>query len=209
MATPRDFHKQDQTGWVKAARLFSDIVSPPVLFAVLGLAFGLKEMPNWLGFAWAAFYGLMISLGPILLVLYLLRMGYIKELHMSHTHERHIPYATAVVLAMVAALVLAWADGPSLLRDLAWLNALNLAALGLINTRYLISIHANAVMATFWLAGLVFSWWVALLAVLPLLVGVVVVRLYLKRHTADQIATGLLLGSFTVWLTTAVFHFFA
>lgn len=204
MSLPRDFHRQDQTGWVKAARIFSDVVSPPVLFAVLGLAIGLKEMPNWLGFAWAAFYGLLVSLAPILLVLYLLRVGYIKELHMSHTSERHLPYATAVVMAVVAAIGLGLGGGPVLLRWLAWLNAINLTALGLINLRYLISIHANAVMATFWLTGLLFNWWAALILVLPLLVGVCFVRLYLKRHTLAQILAGLLLGTVSVWLITAV-----
>ncbi|MBX3057239.1 MAG: hypothetical protein KF770_12280 [Anaerolineae bacterium] len=206
--TPRDFHKDDHTGRVKAARLFSNIVSPPVMFAVIGLAFALTEEPNLTGFAWAVFYGLLVSLAPILVVLYLLRTGRIKELHMSDTGERHIPYITAVASALLAFLVISWLHGPELLRCLALLNTINLTALGLINTRYLISIHATGIMATFLLTGIVYSWALAWVVVFPLLVGVCYVRLYLKRHTWTQVIAGLLLGLVTVWLMRAVFGCF-
>lgn len=206
--TPRDFHKDDHTGRVKAARLFSNIVSPPVMFAVMGLAFALTEEPNLTGLAWAVFYGLLVSLAPILVVLYLLRAGRIQELHMSNTGERHIPYITAVASALLAFLIITWLDGPELLRCLALLNTINLTALGLINTRYLISIHATGIMATFLLTGIVYSWTLAWVVVFPLLVGVCYVRLYLKRHTWTQVIAGLLLGLVTVWLMQTIFGCF-
>lgn len=208
MSTPRDFHKDDHTGRIKAARLYSNIVSPPVMFAVVGLAFALSEEPNLTGLAWAVFYGLMVSLAPILVVLYLLRTGRIKELHMSDTSERHIPYITAVASAFIAYTVMTLLNGPELLRCLALLNTINLVALGLINSRYLISIHATGIMASFLLVGLVFSWTLAWLVVFPLLLGVCYVRLYLKRHTVAQIAAGLLLGLCTVWLMQTLFDCF-
>jgi len=208
MSTPRDFHKDDHTGRIKAARLFSNIVSPPIMFALVGLAFALKEDPTLTGLAWAVFYGLMVSLAPILVVLYLLHTGRIKELHMSDTGERHIPYITAVASAFIAFAIMTLLDGPELLRCLALLNTINLAALGLINIRYLISIHATGIMATFLLTGLVFSWTLALVLVFPLLVAVCFVRLYLKRHTVVQILAGLILGLCTVWLMQVVFGCF-
>lgn len=206
--TPRDFHKETHTGRIKAARLFSNIVSPPVMFAAVGLAFALYEMPGITGFLWALIYGLLVSLAPILVVLFLLRTGHIQELHMSNTAERHIPYVTAVVSAFLAFIVITLMDGPELLRCLALLNTINLAALGLINTRWLISIHATGMMATFLLVGLVFSWLWAWLLMFPLLVGVCYVRLYLKRHTVAQVGAGLLLGLTTVWIMQVVFGCF-
>ena len=194
MSAPRDFHKDSHTGRIKAARLFSNIVSPPVMFACVGLAFALYENPNSVGLAWAVFYGLLVSLAPILVVLFLLKSGHIKELHMSATRERHIPYATAVISAFVAFAVITWFGGPELLRCLALLNTINLVALGLINTRWLISIHANGIMATFLLVGLVFGWLTAAILVLPFLIAVCFVRLYLKRHTVAQVLSGLALG---------------
>lgn len=208
MHTPRDFHRDDHTGRVKVARLYSNIVSPPVMFAVVGLAFALTEDPSLTGLAWAVFYGLLVSLAPILVVLYLLRTGRIKELHMSNTGERHIPYVTAVLSALLAFLTITWLNGPELLRCLALLNTIILTALGLINTRYLISIHATAIMATFLLTGLVYSWVLAWVVVFPLLLGVCIVRLYLKRHTGAQIIAGLLLGLVAVWLMQTAFHCF-
>lgn len=198
--TPRDFNKDDHTGRVKAARLFSNVVSPPVMFAVVGLAFALTEEPGLTGFAWAAFYGLLVSLAPILVVLYLLRTGRIKELHMSDTRERHIPYVTAVASALIAFMVITLLDGPELLRCLALLNSMNLAALGIINIRWLISIHATGIMATFLLTGIVFSWMLAWVLLFPLLLAVATIRLYLKRHTLPQVIAGLALGAVTVWL---------
>jgi membrane-associated phospholipid phosphatase len=208
MPTPRDFHKTDHTGRVKAARLFSNIVSPPVMFAVVGLAFSLTEDPNLEGLAWAVFYGLLVSLAPILVVLYLLRTGRIKELHMTDRGERHIPYVTAASSALLAFAIITLLNGPELLRCLALLNAINLTALGLINTRYLISIHATGIMATFLLTGIVFSWTLAWLLVFPLLLAVCYVRLYLKRHTLAQVIAGLLLGAATVWFVQVAFGCF-
>jgi membrane-associated phospholipid phosphatase len=206
--TPRDFHKTDHTGRVKAARLFSNIVSPPVMFAVIGVAFALTEEPGLEGLAWAVFYGLLVSLAPILVVLYLLRTGRIKELHMTDKGERHIPYVTAVLSAILAFFIITLFNGPELLRCLALLNTINLAALGLINTRYLISIHATGIMATFLLTGIVFSWTLAWLLVFPLLSAVCYVRLYLKRHTLAQVIAGLVLGAATVWFVQAAFGCF-
>ncbi len=180
-----------------------------MMFAVVGLAFALTEDPSLTGLAWAVFYGLLVSLAPILVVFYLLRTGRIKELHMSNTGERHIPYVTAALSALLAFLIITWLDGPELLRCLALLNTIILTALGLINTRYLISIHATAIMATFLLTGLVYSWVLAWVVVFPLLLGVCIVRLYLKRHTGAQIIAGLLLGLVAVWLMQTALGCFA
>ena len=72
MTSPRDWHESDRTGVTRAARLFSNIVSPPVIFAVMGLTLSLYSLPLAQALAWAAIYGLFVSLLPILFVLYLL-----------------------------------------------------------------------------------------------------------------------------------------
>ena len=202
MTTPRDFHKNSHTGRIKAARLFSNIVSPPVMFAILGVAFGLYEIPNFTGFLWAAVYGLLVSLAPILVVLYFLKTGRIKELHMSDTNERHLPYISAIIFALIAFALISYFDGPELLRCLALFNAIELTALGIINVKWLISLHSTGITATFLLVGLVFGWVYALVLVLPFVFLVCYVRLYLKRHTLGQIIAGILLGFASVWLMT-------
>lgn len=201
MATPRDHHAVDRTGAVQAARLFSNIVSPPVMFAILGLAFALYEMPSLEGLLWAAIYGFFVSLLPILVVLYLLRTGRIAELHMSNTGERHLPYVIAVLSALVAYLLITQLGGPGLLGCLALFNAIELFLLGLINLVWLISLHSTGIVATFVLVGLVFGW-AASLIVLPFVFLVSWVRLYLKRHTPMQVVAGMALGATAVYAMT-------
>lgn len=198
MATPRDHHAIDRIGTVRAARLFSNIVSPPVMFAVLGLAFALYEMPTLEGLLWAAVYGFFVSLLPILVVLYLLKTGRIAELHMSNTGERHLPYVIAVLSALVAYLLITQLGGPGLLACLALFNAIELFLLGVINFFWLISLHSTGIVATFLLVGLVFGW-AASLIVLPFVFLVSGVRLYLKRHTPMQVLAGAALGAVVVY----------
>lgn len=193
MNTPRDRDVQNRIGLVKAARIFSNVVSPPVMFAILGLAIPLSTLPFWPGFAWAAVYGLLVSLAPILFVLYLLQTGRISELHMSNTSERHLPYAAAVGFAVLAFGIVSWFDGPELLRCLLIFNIIELAALGIINIWWLISIHATGIVATWMIVGLVWGW-TASLIVVPFVILVSWVRLYLKRHTPAQVIAGYALG---------------
>ena len=203
MAKPLDHYEEHRTGTVKAARLFSNIVSPPVLFALLGLAFALYERPSLNGLLWAAVYGFFVSLLPILIVLYLLKTGRIAELHMSNTGERHIPYISAVLSAGIAFALISFFDGPELLRCLTIFNMIELAALGIINTFWLISLHSTGIMATFLLVGLVFGWAYSLI-VLPFVFLVCAVRLYLHRHTVMQVIAGLGLGILTVYMMTLI-----
>ncbi len=198
---PRDWHPTARIGRVGAARVFSNVVSPPVLFAVIGMALALYALPSWRGLLWGVVYGLLVSLAPILFVLYLLRTGRIAELHMSNTSERHLPYLVSILCAALV-LLLSWLfRGPELLRCLAWFNIIELAALSIINIYWLISIHATATASTVLIAWLVFGAW-TLAITLPLLILVSGVRLFLKRHTPAQIMGGIFLGTATVFSLT-------
>ncbi|MEZ4590945.1 MAG: phosphatase PAP2 family protein [Chloroflexota bacterium] len=195
---PLDFLAHNRTGFVKAARIYSNVVSPPVMFAVVGLVFGLYALPNWVGFLWAVVYGLLVSLAPILVVVYLLKTGRIAELHMSNTRERNIPYISAVFFAAIAYGLIAGFNGPELLRCLALFNVIELTGLAVINHFWLISLHATGAMATAVLVTLVFGWATGLLVGIPLVGSVCWVRLFLKRHTPAQIVAGLGLGTAVV-----------
>lgn len=186
---------------VRVARLFSNVISPPTMFAVLGLVFALYSLPFWEALLWAAVYGFWVSLAPILFILWLLRTGRIKELHMSDQRERHLPYTVAALCAAIFLLIAVAFDAPELLVCLAVFNVIELTMLGLINVRWLISIHATGAMATVVLCTYVFGLWVGLLIV-PLVILVVAVRLYLKRHTVAQVVAGMALGFFSVWILT-------
>ncbi len=193
MTVPRDTHKADRIGMVRVARTISNIISPPIMFAITGLALGVYERPFWPGLAWGAVYSLLIALTPMVVIIYLLRTGRISDIHMSAINERHIPYLIAVISSAVAYALLVLFDGPMLLRCLAILSFITLGALGLINTRWLISIHATAAASTWLILSLVFGWVVSLV-LLPFVVLICLVRLYLKRHTPAQVLAGVVLG---------------
>jgi membrane-associated phospholipid phosphatase len=186
--------------WV--ARYLSNIISPPIMFALLGFALAFYATPFVQAAAWGALYGVLVSLVPILAVFYLLHTGRIAELHMSHTQERHLPYLIATLCAGAAFLLLTLFNGPELLRCLAAFNVVELIALGVINIRWLISIHATGMTATWLIAWLVFGW-VAAVLLFPILLLVCWVRLFLKRHTPAQVVAGIGLGIISVLTLTA------
>lgn len=200
--SPLDFLSENRTGLVKFARIYSNVISPPIMFAVLGIAFGIKERPFLNGFLWATIYGVTVSLAPLLVVFYMLHKGYIKELHMSNTRERRLPYVASILFASLAIIILTRFNGPGLLRCLAIFNVIELSLLALINIYWLISLHSTGIMASFILTGLVWNWEVAFLVVLPFVITVCLVRLYLKRHTRNQVLAGLALGAFSVYCLT-------
>ncbi len=201
MKLPRDHNAAATTGWVKIARRFSNVVSPPVIFAVLALALTLSVLPPVEGFIWAAIYGFWVSLAPILVVVYLLRKGQITDLHMNTTRERRIPYISSVIGAVVATLIIFLFDGPDLLRCLAIFSVIELAALAIVTNFWMISIHSTSMAAATVITGLVFGPWPALL-LLPLLALVLWVRLYLRRHTIAQVAVGVTTGVLSATLVT-------
>jgi membrane-associated phospholipid phosphatase len=201
MSSPLDWHEEDRTGTVRTARLFSNIVSPPVMFALMGYLLAFASLPTLPALVWGTVYGVFVSLVPILFVLWLLKSGRVAELHMSDTRERQVPYLVAVGCAAAVYLLLVLFDGPQLLRCLAIFNMTTLAVLAAINTRWLISFHATAVAAAWAIVGLVFGWTASLL-ILPLVAVVIVIRLYLKRHTVAQVIAGLALGVGMVLLLT-------
>lgn len=202
--TPRDFSSENRIGLVKLARIYSNVVSPPVMFAILGIAFALKDNSFLTGMGWAVVYGLIVSLAPILVVLYLMHIGVIKELHMSNTRERHIPYLSSILFAGATWFILTQFNGPELLVCLAIFNVIELTLLALINIYWLISLHATGIMASYVLVGLIWGWGIASVVVIPFVVSVCWVRLYLKRHTPNQVLAGLALGALSVLSLTLV-----
>jgi hypothetical protein len=191
---PLDLNPTLSSALVRAARAYSDIVSPPVISAALGFSVVWVDLPFWPGFAWAAAYGIIVSLIPICVVLYLLRRGLVSDLHMSNRRERHIPYLIGFVCAVLALVVVVVFSGSRLLHSLAVCNTVGLAALGAINTRWLISNHTASVMLAVTFVGFVFG--ITVSAALAPLVGLTfLVRLWLRRHSVAQLVAGLLVGA--------------
>lgn len=193
MMMPKDHSAGATVGAVRTARILSNIISPPVIFAGLGLALSWYELPFWQGLLWAAIYGFWVSLLPILFVAHRLRTGKISDLHMNTTQERRLPYVVSVAGSLIALAIIGFFQGPDLLFCLAIFSAIELGILGLINDFWKISIHATSIAAAAIIVGLVYGAVYGLL-LLPLVILVSWLRLYLRRHTAAQVIAGLALG---------------
>ena len=183
----------------RIARIVSDFISPPLVFAIVGFLFAWYELPFWRGLFWGAFYGFFVSLIPVLLVLFLYRKGLVQDMHMSDIQQRRIPYMVSILGALIVILCIALFKGPKLLSSLALSNFVGLIILFVINNYWLISSHmASTCMAAFML-GIYFGIKVILITI-PLVLIVFWARYILGRHTYLQLLAGMAVGIFSVLL---------
>ena len=175
--------------YIKLARIVSNLISPPMVFAVLGFILSFSALPNWQGLVWGAVYGFFISLSPLLVVIYMYRKGRVKDLHISDTRQRRIPYLVSFSGALITFLLLQQYDGPENLSFLALSNVFGLGVLGIINNYWLISNHMASITSLVLILGLEFGILVGVL-LSPLIILVYYARCALKRHTPGQLIAG-------------------
>lgn len=176
------------------ARWLSNLVSPPVVTAVFGFVIAWQDHASWLGMLRALLYGALTCLLPVLLVLYLLKTGRIKDLHMSNAPEqRRIPYLASFLCAAAAFLLFHSLGDAPMLSALAACNVLGLAALGLINNFWLVSNHTASVSMVAAFSACLFGWHTVLWS-LPLVGLVTWARWLLRKHTLAQLAAGFAVG---------------
>ena len=191
---PLDLDPKAATRKIRVARLYSNIVSPPAIFAVLGFAVAWVDTPFWQGLAWAVVYGVLICLIPMAVVVTMLKTGRISDLHISNRRERHIPYLTTTIGAMILLIIIDVFGGSRLMRFLVVSNIISLAALGLINAAWQISNHTASITGAAVFLGYVFGTAMSV-ALLPLVGLTFTARLWLRRHTVGQLIAGMFVGA--------------
>jgi hypothetical protein len=185
---PKDSGPKEQSKGVRAARIFSNVISPPSVYAFFAFILAWTEMPFWRGSLQAAIFGVFTSLMPILYIFFLLKTGKIADIHISNLKERNIPY----ILGILGSLFL----------DFILTNIIGLSALALINIRWLISAHVSSITTIAVFTGFAYSL-LAGLAVAPMVALTFFVRYYLKRHTLGELISGLIMGSLLVVVLAA------
>ena len=198
--TSHELNRKDAKA--RLARIISDLVSPPMVFAVLGFVLAWASLPFWLGTFWGAVYGFFVSLVPLLVVIYMYKTGQVKDLHISDTRQRRIPYLVGVGGAAVTYLLVSRLGGPPILGTLALSNVLGLGILGIVNNFWLISNHMASITSAVLLVWYVFGATVGL-ALSPLIVLVFYARLVLQRHTVGQLFAGAFVGFGIIWALAA------
>lgn len=196
---PLDLDVRQTNGIVRGARIYSNVVSPPVVCALLGFSIAWVDTPFWTGLAWAVVYGSLVSLIPISTVFYMLKAGRLSDLHISNRQERHIPYLILFVCTVLALIIVIVFDGPQLFRYLLVCNIIGAIALGFINMHWLISNHTATIALAAVFIGFVFGV-TAGAALMPVVGLTFMARLLLRRHTVAQLVAGLFVGAAPVLL---------
>jgi hypothetical protein len=199
---PLDKSLKTSTGSIWAARLFSNIASPPALFSGFAFLMAWTDRRTLAGLLWAALYGFLASLLPVLYLVYLYKMGRVRDIHVSSIEERQIPYLVGLAGAVIAFfMVRAWGHSP-LLTNLILSHLALMVVLTAANAVWLISAHVAAVTTLTLLSGMVYGFVFSLL-LLPLIPLTFYIRRYLKRHTSAELYSGLFVGAGIVILLAA------
>lgn len=184
---PRDNSRS--AGRIKLARTMTHIISPPTMFAAVGWAVASQAYSTpFQVVVWGTVHGLLISLLPLLYVVWLLRTGRITDISMTR-EERRIPYFVGAAFALGAFLLFTLLDQPQLMRCLILFEFLALLIMGVINIWWQISNHATSVTGMVLIAGVVFGSTIGWL-MSPLIVVICGLRYYLRRHTVAQLVGG-------------------
>lgn len=177
------------------ARLVSDVVSPPVVWAVMAVPVALQySHTTGQAFGWAILYSVFVSFLPLIFVGTMVYFGKIGDIHMKERRERFMPFVVSITCTLIAFALLRLMNAPAVLPLLAMISVVNISLIALITIIWQISMHAMSIMSAVIAIGLIFSVGAALVF-LPLVVLVGTARLRLKRHTPAQVIAGTLIGA--------------
>lgn len=149
-------------------------------------------------FLFAAVFIFSVAL-PLLNMMLLKRMGYIRSLQMQGAGERMMPYVSAIILHAGLLYILHDLDIPFFFKYIIVASVAVLVTMLICNFFIRLSMHAAALGGT--LATVFFYEFISFSpALLPLCVGLFLcgvagfARLYLQAHTPRQVYTGFVAG---------------
>ena len=177
------------------ARAVSDLVSPPVVWALLVIPVALQysRTPTE-ALLWSALYSLFICGIPIGFVAYMVKIGRISDIHMKERRERLRPLLLTIICTIIVWWLLRTWNAPPALPLLALISLIQITIIALITMVWQISMHMMSIAGATIATGIIFSVGAGLLLV-PLVPLVGAARLKLKRHTPAQVIAGTIIGA--------------
>lgn len=187
------------------ARLISDVLSPPVIWAVLAFPIAFREAETReAAIVWGVTYALLVCALPVGYIAWMVSRGKITDIHMQVREQRIAPFIVSLVCTALAWSVLRVMGAPSLLPLFALFSLIQLLIMLLVTLVWQISMHVMSIVCAVVTAGALFGP-VPALAMSPLIPVVGAARLKLRRHTLSQvIAGGVLGGVLTVLMFLAI-----
>lgn len=185
------------------AKIVSDVVSPPVVWAIMAFPVAARDAPNTeRALTWAFLYVFLLALLPTFYVLLQVRRGNITDRHMPLREERIRPFFVLLLGAIIATLAFNAIGASATMWLFILSNLIQIALMTLISMFWQISIHMMSITGAVVLVGVLFGI-VPALIMSPLILIVALARLKLKRHTRAQVIAGIIVGGLSVGLLLA------
>jgi membrane-associated phospholipid phosphatase len=192
MSSIKNYVYHPEFSW---ARLVSDVVSPPIVWAIMVIPVALQYSSTARqALGWAALYGVFVSLLPILFIAVMVKKGKIGDIHMKERRERYLPLLVSITCTLFVCVLLRWLNAPPVLSLLAIISVVNISVIAIVTLMWQISMHAMSIASAVVASAVLFGVGLALVLV-PLVPLVGAARLRLKRHTPAQIIAGTLVGA--------------
>ncbi len=177
------------------ARLVSDIISPPIVWAILVVPVSFQYAQSTANaIFWAVLYGLFVCLLPILYVAFHVWRGNISDIHMKNRRERIRPLLVSILCTSIVWWLLRVLGAPRIFPLLALMTLLQMTIIAVITLGWQISMHMMSITGAVVIVAIIFSVTTAFLF-LPVVPLVAAARLKLKRHTPAQIIAGTIIGA--------------
>lgn len=183
--------RMNSSSW---ARLISDILSPPIIWAIIAfpIAFSAAESSEQ-ALLWATTYGVIVCGLPALYIVYGVWRGHISDIHVTVREQRFRPFLVSLTCTLIAWTILQAMGAPSLLPLFALFSFVQVLVMFLITLYWQISMHAMSITGAVVVTGAIYGVGAALL-ISPLIPVVGAARVKLKSHTPAQVVAGATVG---------------
>lgn len=180
------------------ARVISDVVSPPVVWAIMTFPIAFRDAEsNTRGILWAAIYVFMVCILPVLYIVWLVKRGHVTDIHLPRRQERIRPFLMTIACSIAVLGLFRLMNVSRTMDFYAMSTLLQVILLALITMIWQISIHTMSISGVVVTIGIWFSGLLALFLI-PLVLVVSLARLQLGRHTVPQVVAGAALGGTSV-----------
>lgn len=183
------------------ARVVSDVLSPPVIWAVLAVPIAIQDaaaLDTQLGRSqrvvmWILIYDLLVCVLPVAYIAFEVWRGKITDIHIKVRKQRIRPFLVTLLCGSLALCLLVYVGAPRLMPLFALFSLIQLALMLIITFFWQISMHAMGITGAVVATGALFGPVPGLL-IAPLIPLVGAARVTLRRHTVKQVIAGGLLG---------------
>jgi hypothetical protein len=177
------------------ARIISDLVSPPVVWAVMVIPVAARYTDTPLQAAfWAILYSMFICVIPVGFIAWMVKRGKIGDIHMKERRERFRPLLVTIICTSIVWWLLRRLDAPAPFPLLALMTLVQVTFMMLVTFIWQISMHMMSIAGAAVVTGIIFSTSAAM-TLIPIVMLVGAARLRLKRHTPAQVIAGTIMGA--------------